>query len=137
MILRFLPFQYLYLQPAASPLVCVLTVPGNAPAFCVRLLSFARPINVIFDELRAIQLRFGYLPKAELEALSERTETPLYQLHSVASFYPHFHLAPPSTAEVRLCDDMSCHLNGACELRAELLRRFSGMRPEDVQAKHV
>jgi NADH:ubiquinone oxidoreductase subunit F (NADH-binding)/NADH:ubiquinone oxidoreductase subunit E len=92
---------------------------------------------VIFDELRAIQLRFGYLPKAELEALSERTQTPLYQLHSVASFYPHFHLTPPAKAEVRLCDDMSCHLNGSCELRAELLRRFSGLRPEDVQVKDV
>jgi len=92
---------------------------------------------VIFDELRAIQLRFGYLPKAELESLSERTQTPLYQLHSVASFYPHFHLTPPAKAEVRLCDDMSCHLNGSCELRAELLRRFSGLRPEDVQVKDV
>jgi len=30
---------------------------------------------VIFDELRAIQLRYGYLPKADLEALSERTQT--------------------------------------------------------------
>jgi formate dehydrogenase beta subunit len=126
-----------YLQPAPSPLVCVVTVPGNAPAICAPRRSFARPINVIFDELRAIQLRFGYLPKAELEALSERTQTPLYQLHSVASFYPHFHLTPPAKAEIRLCDDMSCHLNGSCELRAELLRRFSGLRPEDVQVKDV
>jgi len=92
---------------------------------------------VIFDELRAIQLRFGYLPKAELQALSERTQTPLYQLHSVASFYPHFHLTPPAKAEVRICDDMSCHLNGSCELRAELLRRFAGLPPSDVQLKDV
>ena len=92
---------------------------------------------MIFDELRAIQLRFGYLPKAELQALSERTQTPLYQLHSVASFYPHFHLAPPAKAEVRICDDMSCHLNGSCELRAELRRRFAGLRPEDVDMKDV
>ena len=92
---------------------------------------------MIFDELRAIQLRFGYLPKAELEALSDRTQTPLYQLHSVASFYPHFHLMPPAKAEVRICDDMSCHLNGSCELRAELLRRFAGLPPTDVQLKDV
>lgn len=92
---------------------------------------------MIFDELRAIQLRFGYLPKAELESLSQRTQTPLYQIHSVASFYPHFHLAPPAKAEVRICDDMSCHLNGSCELRAELRRRFAGMRPEDVDMKNV
>jgi NADH:ubiquinone oxidoreductase subunit E len=92
---------------------------------------------VIFDELRAIQMRFGYLPKAELEALSHRTQTPLYQLHSVASFYPHFHLIPPAKAEIHICADMSCHLNGAGDLRVEILRRFAGARPEDVQIKDV
>ena len=90
---------------------------------------------MIFDELRAIQLRCGYLPKAELEALSQRTQTPLYQLHSVASFYPHFHLAPPAKAEVLVCADMSCRLNGAPELRAELSRRFLNARPDEVQIK--
>ena len=92
---------------------------------------------MIFDDLRAIQLRYGFLPKAELEGLSQRTQTPLYQIHSVASFYPHFHLAPPAKAEIRVCADMSCHLNGACELRAELESRFAGSRPEDVQIRDV
>jgi NADH:ubiquinone oxidoreductase subunit F (NADH-binding)/NADH:ubiquinone oxidoreductase subunit E len=92
---------------------------------------------VIFDELRAIQLRHGYLPTAELEALSQRGQIPLYQIHSVASFYPHFHLAMPSRAEVHVCADMSCRLNGACELRAELAARFAGARSTDVQIKDV
>jgi len=92
---------------------------------------------VIFDELHAIQLRCGYLPKAELEALSQRTQTPLYQLHSVASFYPHFHLVPPANAEIHVCADMSCRLNGACDLRADLSRRFANSRPQDVQIKDV
>ena len=92
---------------------------------------------MIFDDLRAIQLRYGFLPKAELEDLSRRTQTPLYQLHSVASFYPHFQLAPPAKAEVRVCADMSCHLNGACELRTELERRFASARKEDVVIRDV
>ena len=92
---------------------------------------------MIFDDLRAIQLRHGFLPKAELEALSSRTQTPLYQIHSVASFYPHFHLAPPARAEVRVCADMSCHLNGACELRAELERRFVNTRRGEVEIRDV
>lgn len=92
---------------------------------------------MIFDDLRAIQLRHGFLPKAELEALSARTQTPLYQIHSVASFYPHFHLAPPARAEVRVCADMSCHLNGACELRAELERRFANARKSEVEIRDV
>jgi len=92
---------------------------------------------VIFDDLRAIQLRFGFLPKAELEALSQRSHTPLYQIHSVASFYPHFQLAPPPKADVRVCADMSCHLNGACELRAELEQRFANSGGADVTIRDV
>jgi NADH:ubiquinone oxidoreductase subunit F (NADH-binding) len=92
---------------------------------------------VIFDDLRAIQLRHGFLPKAELEGLSQRTQTPLYQIHSVASFYPHFHLAAPPRADVRVCADMSCHLNGAGELRADLERRFSASNPQDVLIRDV
>src|SRR6266568_204257 len=97
----------------------------------------ARRGAVIFDDLRAIQLRHGFLPKAELEGLSQRTQTPLYQIHSVASFYPHFHLVPPPKAEIRVCADMSCHLNGACELRADLESRFANSRTEDVQIRDV
>jgi len=100
-------------------------------AFC------ARRGAVIFDDLRAIQLRYGFLPKAELEGLSQRNQTPLYQIHSVASFYPHFHLAPPPKAEIRVCADMSCHLNGACELRADLERRFANSPADDVQIRDV
>ena len=92
---------------------------------------------MIFDDLRAIQLRYGFLPKAELEGLSQRTQTPLYQIHSVASFYPHFHLAPPAKAEIRVCADMSCHLNGASQLRAELERHFASSLPQDVQVRDV
>jgi len=92
---------------------------------------------VIFDDLRAIQTRHGFLPKAELESLSQRTQTPLYQIHSVASFYPHFHLTPPPTADLRVCVDMSCHLNGASELRSALQSSFANARPEDVQIRDV
>jgi NADH:ubiquinone oxidoreductase subunit F (NADH-binding)/NADH:ubiquinone oxidoreductase subunit E len=92
---------------------------------------------VIFDDLRAIQTRHGFLPKAELESLSQRTQTPLYQIHSVASFYPHFQLAVPPRADLRVCADMSCHLNGASELRAALQSAFVNSRAEDVQIRDV
>ncbi|MGH9742464.1 MAG: NAD(P)H-dependent oxidoreductase subunit E [Candidatus Acidiferrum sp.] len=92
---------------------------------------------MIFDDLRAIQLRCGFLPKAELEGLSQRSHIPLYQIHGVASFYPHFQLVPPPKADVRVCADMSCHLNGACELRAELEQRFAKSGAADVTIRDV
>jgi NADH:ubiquinone oxidoreductase subunit F (NADH-binding)/NADH:ubiquinone oxidoreductase subunit E len=92
---------------------------------------------VIFDDLRAIQSRHGFLPKAELEALSQRTQTPLYQIHSVASFYPHFRLAVPPKADLRICADLSCHLNGASELRGALQSAMASSRAEDLQIRDV
>src|ERR1700730_9062096 len=50
---------------------------------------------LIFDDLRAIQSQYGYLPGEQLEELSKRTQTPLYRIHGVADFYPHFHFKPP------------------------------------------
>ena len=92
---------------------------------------------MIFEQLKAIERQYGYLPAEQLEALSKKTQTPLYRLHGVASFYPHFHLTPPARAEVRVCGDMACHLHGACELRVGLERHFQAMSEKDVAIRHV
>jgi len=75
---------------------------------------------MLIDELRVIQQEHGYLPAAALRALSERARLPLYDIHGVASFYPHFRLTPPPAVDVRVCADMSCHLRGADELSRSL-----------------
>src|SRR5580700_11387898 len=77
-------------------------------------------VSLIFNELRDIQRQFGYLPADQLKVLAQEIDVPLYRLHGVASFYPHFHLTPPPKADVRVCRDMSCHLRGADEFCAGL-----------------
>ncbi len=71
---------------------------------------------MLIDDLREIQARHGYLPEEELKILSARKGIPLYEIHGVASFYPHFRLKPPPPASLRVCTDLSCHLQGACEV---------------------
>jgi formate dehydrogenase/NADH-quinone oxidoreductase subunit F len=36
-----------------------------------------------------------------------------------------------------VCADMSCHLNGACELRADIERRFANARRSEVEIRDV
>src|SRR4051794_7602325 len=75
----------------------------------------------LLEALNEIQERCGYLPKPELEALSNRSPAyPLHRLHEVASFFPHFRLKPHAGFEVKVCRDMACHLAGAWRVRKEL-----------------
>ena len=60
------------------------------------------------------------MPAAELHALSQRIQTPLYRLQEVASFFPHFRLQPPPQTEIHVCHDMACHMRGAAGIKAEL-----------------
>ncbi|HYL37572.1 MAG TPA: NAD(P)H-dependent oxidoreductase subunit E [Bryobacteraceae bacterium] len=92
---------------------------------------------MLFDDLKSIQSQYGYLPGEQLEALSKRTEIPLYRIHGVADFYPHFHLAPPPRVTLRVCSDMSCHLRGAADLRTGLRQRFQGMSESDLKIGDV
>lgn len=71
---------------------------------------------MIIHELHTIQNQHGYLPAEELQALSRRLNVPLYRLHGVASFYPHFRLDPPPATHIQVCRDFSCHLRGASDL---------------------
>jgi len=92
---------------------------------------------LIYEELKAIQRQYGYLPPDQLEALAKRTRIPLYRLHGVASFYPHFFLSPPAKAAVRVCTDMACHLNGARELCGALKALFQGRTEKEVSIRDV
>ena len=92
---------------------------------------------MIFDDLREIQSQYGYLPPEQLQQLSQRTKTPLYRIHGVADFYPHFHLTRPPKVTMSVCADMSCHLRGALDLKTSLQQRFHGMSEKDIAVRDV
>jgi formate dehydrogenase beta subunit len=92
---------------------------------------------MIFEELKSIQRQHGYLPGEQLVKLSKKIETPLSQIHGVASFYPHFRLTQPARAEVHVCADMACHLRGAAALRTSLEQSFAGTSQKDLSISDV
>lgn len=91
----------------------------------------------MFDELRAIQSTYGYLPTDQLYKLAAKIKMPVSEIHAVASFYPHFYLKPPPKVDVRVCADMSCHLRGATQLRQSIDQAFADRSPTEMSIRDV
>jgi NADH:ubiquinone oxidoreductase subunit F (NADH-binding)/NADH:ubiquinone oxidoreductase subunit E len=86
---------------------------------------------MIIQELQQLQSHHGYLPRHALRQLSDRLAVPLYRIHEVASFYPHFRVFKDESEEARereklppcevaVCRDMACRLRGSMEIAARL-----------------
>jgi NADH:ubiquinone oxidoreductase subunit F (NADH-binding)/NADH:ubiquinone oxidoreductase subunit E len=91
----------------------------------------------LFDELRAIQASYGFLPTDQLHKLSLKLKRPVSEIHAVASFYPHFYLKPPPKVDVRVCADMSCHLRGSDQVRQSINQTFGSYSATEITVKNV
>jgi NADH:ubiquinone oxidoreductase subunit F (NADH-binding)/NADH:ubiquinone oxidoreductase subunit E len=91
-----------------------------APSYQVRILP----------ELQRVQHEYGYLEPAALERFSRSSGIPLYRIHAVASFFPHFRRAPAPRVTLRVCRDMACHMNGSGKMLADLARLAAPGRVE-------
>ena len=74
----------------------------------------------LLPALQRIQQQFGYLKREALQQFSDESGVPLYRLHSVASFFPHFQLTPPKPLRLRVCRDMACAMAGSRKMLREL-----------------
>jgi formate dehydrogenase beta subunit len=90
----------------------------------------------VFEDLRHVQENVGFVPTNEIARIAIRRGVAIKDVHSVASYYPHFRLKPPIRVDVRVCDDMSCHLNGARQLRHALEHQYAGA-PDIVQVRDI
>jgi NADH:ubiquinone oxidoreductase subunit F (NADH-binding)/NADH:ubiquinone oxidoreductase subunit E len=90
----------------------------------------------VFEDLRHVQERIGYVPAKEIERIALRRSVAIRDVHTVASFYPHFRLKPPVPVDVRVCDDMTCHLHGARQLLQSLEHEYASTR-DVVQVRDI
>src|SRR5690242_11557788 len=73
---------------------------------------------MIIRELQELHRARGYVSRQDLSDVAARLAVPLYRVHEVASFFPHFRTTPPPEIAVGVCRDMSCRLrDGASVLR--------------------
>src|SRR5437870_2328689 len=118
-----------------GPRCCRPTWPAANPVAGGRCIIHAESaMPRILNALKDIQHAQGWIPEVELKALSDRLNVPLYHLQGLASFYPHFRLTPPARVEVRVCQDLSCHLGGSRATRAALAEAAQG---HDVRVEGI
>jgi len=105
---------------------------------CALLGDRERRRDLLIEHLHLIQDRYGYLSAAHLAALAQEMQLALTEVYEVATFYAHFDVvkegeSPPPPVTVRVCDSLSCALNGAERLFAELPERLG----PDVRVVHA
>ncbi len=89
------------------------------------LIDRPRRRDLLIEHLHLIQDHYGYLSAAHLAALAQEMKLALTEVYEVATFYAHFDVVkenetPPPPVTVRVCDSLSCALQGAEHLFAEL-----------------
>ena len=78
----------------------------------------------------------GFVSAYEIEVIATRRGVHVRDVHTVASFYPHFRLKPPVPVDVRVCDDMTCHLYQASGLKAALAQKYAHL-PNVVRVRDI
>ncbi len=86
--------------------------------------------DLLIEYLHLVQDHNGFISSQMLEALSNEMKIPLVEVWEVASFYDHFDLIkddeiPPPPTTIRVCNSLSCFLNGSENLINELKQNTS------------
>ena len=81
--------------------------------------------DLLIEFLHLIQDRNGCLPASHIRALAEEMKLSQAEVYEVASFYDHFDVVRegeqlPAPLTIRVCDSLSCMMNGAEQLIASL-----------------
>src|ERR1700723_513056 len=89
------------------------------------LTDRSRRRDLLIEHLHLIQDHYGHLSSAHLAALGAEMKLAQTEVYEVATFYAHFDVVkenetPPPPVTVRVCDSLSCALQGAERLFAEL-----------------
>ena len=92
--------------------------------------DYLRQRDMLIECLHLIQDNYKCLKPKYLAALSELTNLPLTEIYEVASFYAHFDIfkdddIAPAEITIRVCDSITCEMNGCQSLQKELESNYS------------
>ena len=91
----------------------------------VLLKDYAVSRDLLIEFLHLIQDKYGHLSSEHLCALAHEMKLSQTEVYEVATFYAHFDVVkedetPPPSITIRVCDSLSCELQGAQSLKKAL-----------------
>lgn len=78
--------------------------------------------GMLTGAMQEVQETFGYLPEEGLRILAFELDIPISRLFSIATFYSFFRLTSPGVYHLQVCEGTACHVLGAEQLSAKLVR---------------
>jgi len=88
--------------------------------------------HLLLPVLHAVQERIGWISPGALDYVCARLTIPPAEAYGVASFYAMFRTKPTASTVVHVCDDLSCLVNGAERICAQMEHKFG---PEGAVAR--
>jgi len=85
--------------------------------------------DLLIEHLHKIQDYFGFLSEKNLALLAKILKLSKVEVYEVASFYAHFDIVkegdiPPPKTTIRVCNSLSCQINGSTTLKKKIIKRF-------------
>lgn len=85
------------------------------------------------DALKLVQKEHGYVPDGAMYAIGEILGIPAADVEGVATFYSQIFRVPVGRHIIRVCDSMTCYVNGADGVMAEITKQL-GIVPGQTTA---
>ena len=85
--------------------------------------------DLLIEHLHKIQDYFGFLSEKNLALLAKILKLSKVEVYEVAAFYAHFDIVkegdiPPPKTTIRVCNSLSCQINGSTTLKNKIIKRF-------------
>ncbi len=90
--------------------------------------------GILLEQMHNIQETYGYIPEAEIDKIARKFDIPRAKVYGVIRFYSMFYTEPTGKYIIRVCNSLSCHINGSEEIVSvvkEYLGIESGETTED------
>ena len=106
----------------------------QSEAFAEQVRSLCHEPGALLEVLHLAQESFGYLSKPVLGWIAQELKIPRSEVYTTATFYSMFSPKPEAKHVIRICDCLSCYLQGS-DTVLDAVRDAAGIPQDEVSSQ--